>query len=208
MAFKTSPRRLIAGIALAGTALALAGCQSGMTYGTGKSPGMQTVEDLAGIAVLGAPKNEPIDYKPRAGIVTPPNTAVLPPPGQQQTAALAANWPNDPDAQVAKIRADAAERERTGAPMPDLNLPQRTYTEPVIMPDPEKEAMGTPESRARAKKMFADARGGVAVDENGVPVRRYLSDPPSEYRMPDPNAPVEITEKPAEKRKFKWWWQK
>jgi hypothetical protein len=75
------------------------------------------------------------------------------------------------------------------------------------MRDAEAEAMSTPAQQEAAKKMFADARGAVAVDENGQPVRRYLTDPPSEYRMPDPTAPVEITAKPAPKKKFKWWWQ-
>lgn len=207
MTFKSSTGRIVVGIALAGSAMALAGCQS-TTYGTGKSPGMQTVEDLAGIAMLGTPNEEPIEYRPRAGIVTPPNAGVLPPPGSGQPAsALAANWPNDPDAQRARIRAEAAERERTGAAMPNLNLPRSAPTAPVVMRDASREAMGTPESKARARQMFADARGGLAVDENGVPVRRYITDPPSEYRVPDPNAPVEVVEKPKQ-RKFKWFWEK
>ena len=63
----------------------------------------------------------------------------------------------------------------------------------------------SPERRPGAKKLFAEAKG-IAVDENGQPVRRYLSDPPSEYRVPDPTAPVVITDKPK-KKKFKWWWQ-
>ncbi len=208
MSFKSSAGRVLVGIALTGSALALAGCQSGVTYGTGKTPAMQTVEDLAGIAMLGTTETERIDYRPRAGVVTPPSAAALPVPGSgQPVSASVANWPNDPDAQRARIRAEAAERERTGAAMPNLNLPRSAPTGPVVMRDAEQEAMGTPESKARARQMFADARGGVAVDENGVPVRRYITDPPSEYRMPDPNAPVEIAEKPKQ-RKFKWFWEK
>ena len=57
--------------------------------------------------------------------------------------------------------------------------------------DPEEDATPTAEEQAGAKKLFAEARGAVAVDENGQPVRRYLSDPPSEYRVPDPTAPVD-----------------
>ena len=74
--------RLLAASLTAVLALALAGCQSGMTYGTGKSPGMQTLEDLAGIAALSGEKKEPIDYTPRPKVVLPPTVAQLPPPAR------------------------------------------------------------------------------------------------------------------------------
>ena len=59
-------------------------------------------------------------------------------------------------------------------------------------------------SKAEIKKMFADARGskGGSYDAEGRPVRKYLTEPPPEYREPDPNSPVEITEKPKKKSKF------
>lgn len=202
-------KRFLAGLLSVGAALALAGCQSGMTYGTGKAPGLQTVEDLVGIAALSNESKEPIDYKPRPKIVEPPTVAALPPPvdGTTTGTTLASNWPIDPDEQAAKLRADAAAREAAGLPTPKFKLPAREITEPIRDRDPEKEAMSTPEQREEARKLFADARGAVAVDENGNPVRRYLSDPPSEYRAPDPTAPIEIVDKPKPKRKWKWWWQ-
>lgn len=202
-----TPTRLIAGALSAGLAIGLSGCQSAMTYGTGKAPGMQTVEDLVGIAALSTATKEPIDYKPRPKIVAPPTTATLPPPSDGNTTALASNWPVDPDAQAAKIRADAAAREATGAPTPFFRVPKGPDDgQPVVYDrDPEKEALGTAEQSAAARKLFADARGAIAVDENGNPVRRYLTDPPSEYRIPDPTAPVEIIDKPKKKRKFLWW---
>ena len=55
------------------------------------------------------------------------------------------------------------------------------------------------------KKLFADmklAKSG-SVDANGNPVRRYLTEPPADYRVPDPEAPTEITEK-KKKTGFKW----
>ena len=193
--------------------LALAGCTTGNTYGTGKSPAMQTLEDLAGIAALSSAKREPIDYTPRPKIVAPPTVAELPAPGAGNTALLASNWPNDPDQVRAQIRADTAAREASGAPAPALRIPGAGVPKPgeinkmLLNIDPSVEATPTPEEQAGAKKLFADARG-VAVDENGNPIRRYLSDPPSEYRLPDPTAPVEIIDKPKAKKKFKWWWQK
>lgn len=176
-----------------------------MTYGTGKAPGAQTFEDLVGIAALSTAQKEPIDYKPRPKVLAPPSNDLLPPPANGNTAILATNWPVDPDAQAAKIRAEAAARDAAGKPMPFVRLSKTPgdVQPPAPSGDPNKPL--TPDELAAARKMFADARGGVAVDENGNPVRRYLSDPPSEYRLPDPNSPVEITVKPKKKRKFLWW---
>ncbi|MCP4306918.1 MAG: hypothetical protein GY788_18975, partial [bacterium] len=41
-----------------------------------------------------------------------------------------------------------------------------------------------------------------AVDANGNPVRTTLTEPPAEYRVPDPTAPEEFTAAKDEK-----WWQ-
>jgi hypothetical protein len=194
--------------------LALAAC-TGTTYGTGTSPGMQTLEDLGGIVALGAPNKEPINYKPRPKIVAPPPGAPLPPPGSEN-AATAANWPSDPDLQTKQFRAEVAAREKACAEnntpyycqTPNFKLPSKPPpTQPIVEVDPEKEALSLGERTAQAKKLFADARGSVAVDENGNPVRRYLSDPPPDYRVPDPTAPVEVDNKPAVKKKWKWPWQ-
>lgn len=198
------------GLALSvAAALALAGC-SGTTYGTGKSPGMQTLEDLAGIAAMSGEKKEPIDYTPRPKVVAPPSVAQLPPPGTG-TATLDPNWPVDPEKKRAKILADADAREAAGlqaakGSIPIMGKPKEGEVNQTLLGyDPEKDAMPKPGEEAGAKKLFAEARG-IAVDENGQPIRRYLSDPPSEYRIPDPTAPVVITDKPK-KKKFKWWWQ-
>ena len=215
----SSIRSLIAGAGISALGLALAAC-SGTTYGTGTPPGMQTLEDLGGIVALGSPDKELINYQPRPKIVAPPPGAPLPQPGSSQAVA-AADWPTDPDLKDKQFRADIAAREKACAEnktpyyCQDANfqLPSKPPpTEPVpVVVDPAEEAIK--ELRASAanteqtKKLFADARGSVAVDENGKPVRRYLSDPPSDYRVPDPTAPVEIDNKPAAKKKWKWPWQ-
>jgi hypothetical protein len=189
-------------------ALVLAGCN---TYGTGTTPAMQTVQDIAGIAALGGEKKEPIDYESRPKLVPPPNTAALPQPGSEPTTVASADWPKDPDVQYQALKAEVARREKAGEPLPQIKLPrqQRTSQEPIVASiDRSTEAMPKPGESDRARKLFADARGAVAVDANGRPVRRYLSDPPPNLRTPDPNAPVEITDDPAKKKKkFKWPWQ-
>jgi hypothetical protein len=188
---------------LAGLALALAGCQSGMTYGTGKSPGLQTVEDMVGIAAISNERREPIDYRPRPAIVAPPTVGELPPPSTGNSAMLAANWPVDPDVQSAEIRAEIARRDAAGEPLPTFRLPprQQTANEQVVGDGPM-----TKEQIAELRKRFADARGSLAVDEYGNPVRRYLSDPPVEYRYEaETDGVVDVAVVQKKPRKFLWW---
>ena len=221
-----SIRSVCIGVATAALALGLGACNQ-TTYGTGTPVGMQTIEDLAGIADLGGPKKDPIKYTARPGLVQPPAGAPLPPPGSEQQA-VAANWPNDPDAQAKRFKEQVAAREKFCAdatnddtarvprsglppaarrrrPTPRARRARRLLNRTSSMP-----ANGRTARRRRthsATKLFADAKGQVAVDENGKPIRRYLTDPPSDYRVPDPNAPVVIDNKPATKKKWKWPWQ-
>jgi hypothetical protein len=203
-----------AGIAIA-LAVALAGC-SGTTYGTGTTPGAQTVQDLAGIALLSGHKREPIDYGPRPKVVLPPAAAQLPAPGADQTASTTPpNWPNDPDLTAARIKADTAAREASGAPLPTLKLPTSALADADkggnLSGPTTRATTSAPlsaEDQVKVKKLFADARGNSQLDANGKPVRRYLTDPPVDYRVPDPNAPVEFDATTTKKKKFHWFWQK
>jgi hypothetical protein len=186
------------------SALALAGCQSGMTYGTGKSPAQQTLEDVVGIAALSNERREPIDYQPRPKIVAPPTVAELPPPSSGNSAMVAANWPNDPDLQREQIRAEVARREAAGEPLPTFRLPPREQ-QPAA--EASADAPMTKEQEAEIRRRFADARGNVAVDEYGNPIRRYLTDPPVEYRYEAVvDGEVAVAAAPPKKpRRFLWW---
>ena len=205
---------LFAGALSVAATVTLAAC-SGTTYGTGKSPGLQTLEDVFGIASLSGPKKETIDYKPRPPVVAPPTTAALPPPGGG--AVVASNWPDDPDERAKKLRADSEQLadDEESRPLnskdPVFKLPPRPKSDrpnPALADIDASEAAHTTRAQAeQAKKLLANARGTVAVDENGNPVRRYLSEPPSEYLASDPDSPVEIADKPKKKRKLKWPWQ-
>jgi hypothetical protein len=204
------------GAALGGSAmgaLLLAGC-SATTYGTGVDPGVQTIKDVAGIAMI-TEKKPPIDYEPRAKVVAPPAgaDATLPPPGSGVTAGTdSPDWPNDPDVQAAKLKADVAAREARGEKPAPLNLPDGSYSQPSPPPTTRTSRSNlinttplTEEQHNAVIKAFADAKGSLSVDASGKPVRKYLTEPPSEYREPDPTQPTTFTEK---KKKFHWWWQK
>ena len=220
-----SIRSVCIGVAAATLALGLGACNQ-TTYGTGTTAGMQTLEDLAGIADMGGPAKEPIKYAARPQVVAPPPGTPLPPPGSDQQA-VAANWPKDPDAEAKRVKAEAValekycedrlNRDKPECRDPGWRLPVSAEANTSRQPSPTllnqnvkagELAHSSPEQDARAKKLFADNRGQVAVDENGKPIRRYLTDPPSDYRVPDPNAPVEIeANKNDKKKKWKWPWE-
>jgi hypothetical protein len=197
--------------------MALGACSPMTTYGTGKTAAAQTMEDLGGVISLGGTKadKEPIDYAPRAPIVEPPAVAAaLPPPGSDTTVTAAGDWPNDPDEEFKKMQKKVAELNAAGE-TPKFTLPEGS--EPIDSSN-EKKRIGK-DSRtsveklrdeakidtAKQKEMFADARMAKvgSFDKEGRPTRRYLTEPPTTYREPDPESPVVITEKPK-KGKFSW----
>ncbi len=185
------PARLVPAAAIA-MAFALGGCVSGTTYGTGVSPGKQTMEDIVGLVSLTGKTKDPIDYKPRPPIVAPPSTAALPPPEDAPATAAAADWPKDPDAK------GAGSGEPVAIPV---------ARNPGFQPeDKSGEAAFIAHMKygKQATKMYADAKAAAntSVDENGNPIRKTLSEPPGSYRVPDPTAPEEFT---TPKKKKKWW---
>jgi hypothetical protein len=214
------------GVSVAAAALAIGlGACSQTTYGTGTTPGMQTIQDLAGIADLGGQAKDPIKYQARPGLVAPPPGTPLPPPGSEPKE-VAGNWPNDPDAQAKQMKEQAAAREKFCADQMNQTKPECRDPGFRIVPsqtasasrEPSptllhmnmkhgQQADSTPEQNAQAMKLFAEAKGQVAVDENGKPIRRYLTDPPGDYRVPDPSAPVTFDNKPKQK-KWHWPWEK
>jgi hypothetical protein len=188
-------------LAVAAAGVALAGCNS-MTYGTGTTPAMQTVQDITGLAVGGKADKDPIDYAPRPKIVAPPTIASLPPPESGDPSVTAANWPNDPDLLKAKVKADAEARAAAGK-SDQIRLPKGAF---VAAPAPGEHTL-TKEETAQVRAAMAAAKGGMSVDANGNPTRKYLTDPPVEYRLPDPNAPIAVADGKPKKKKWKWWWQ-
>jgi hypothetical protein len=194
-------------IAFVVVAAALAGgCANSVTYGTGKPTGMQTVSDLTGILSLGGSRGEEIDYEPRPGLVEPP-TNNLPPPGEGRP--LAENWPRDPDVTRAEI---AEANRRAQATMSDAEFARRDpgFRVPVEPPQQRQQRQENVANVAGAEEFvagnqrLAEARASRAgsYDAEGRPVRRFLTEPPAEYREPDPNAPMTIQEQEESRRGF------
>ena len=123
----------------------------------------------------------------------------------------ATDWPNDPDeARKAQIAA-AGSKQQTQAEIladPGFRLPksnQPAYQASTVDPNSaEVQMREMKEQKGEAAKLFAKANSSAAgeVDANGNPVRTTLTEPPAEYRVPDPSAPEEFTAAKDEK-----WWQ-
>ncbi|HET7718238.1 MAG TPA: hypothetical protein VFK86_21635, partial [Bauldia sp.] len=171
-------------------------------YGTGVNPGALTVKDLTGMLSFGAGKSQPpIAYESRPPIVAPPDTGTLPPPGSGETVT---NWPKDPDVLAREQQfANANKRTDTGSALvdPGFRLPKQKV-EPYKEESLDDQLFSLTSNKKEQQKLFAQAKGGAAgkVDENGNPIRTALTEPPPEYRVPDPTAPEEFED--ASKRGF------
>lgn len=176
-----------------GLALALGAC--GTTYGTGTNPGVQTVKDFTGMLSLGGGNSAPIAYEARPGIVPPPANAALPPPGSGQAVQ---NWPTDPDVLAREqAMANANKPPDTGTALvdPGFRLPKQK----VVVVNEESqtqddELLALTGNKEEQQTLFAKAKGGAAgqVDADGNPIRTALTEPPADYRIPDPTAPEEF----------------
>jgi len=203
---QTNSHRL--GYRAAGTAAAVAaltllgGCISSTTYGTGESPGLAVFREIGGGVfggILGKSEKDPIGYQQRAPIVAPPETS-LPVPAQA-VAAANPDWPDDPDRNK---RAELSDEVTPGYYKRLGPLARLTQNRggPRCSPedkdcDGEISAMEANDFHAGRRKVaaaIADAES-VHLDE-----RRYLTDPPDEFRAPAETAPTEFEDIKRERK--------
>jgi hypothetical protein len=206
--------RLYGLAAIAAGSLALGGCMGDrMTYGTGTTPGKQTMDDITGLVSLGGKSKPYVAYQPRPKIVAPPANAALPAPATASAEELAnPNWPKDPDA-AARQRALAKAKQGTSLLASDnadvevSGLPSSGKGDlRKMLVKPGDQALLDRENASKAQKIRAEIKAGeVGIDANGNRVRKTLTEPPVAYREPDPGAPTEFK---VTKKKFRWPWQK
>lgn len=181
---RTAPQGLVLAVAIA----SLSGCMGSPTYGTDKPADQQLLEDITGVLSL-APKNDQrIEYKPRPELVKPASLATLPPPQDSLVASANPEWPESPEQRRARIRADAtANRDNL-----DFS-PEVVDTRTASAPAPVRNARGdvvdtfngnSKQTREEFNRRLAENKQGSAT------TRRYLSEPPTEYRKPVETAPV------------------
>jgi hypothetical protein len=209
--------RLLAGAAMV-TAMGLtSGCIGSPTYGTDKSSSEQLATDLTNIFSISSKKREPIDYTPRPELVKPVKAeggettgsteeaavpAVLPPPQETVATAENPNWPESPEQRLARIHAEA-----------DANVDNPKYKSPVIadqqLSAPYREAgnQHADESGIRnasqAAAENAEFKRRLKEQQQGSSTsRKYLSEPPLDYREAYADAPQgELGEDEARKER-------
>ncbi|MEZ5841529.1 MAG: hypothetical protein R3D02_14250 [Hyphomicrobiales bacterium] len=162
-----------------------------------------------GLVGAGQPK-EPIDYQPRSPLVLPPSNE-LPSPSEGAAAGggdLAA-WPNDPDeaARQARLaeqnrpvnqkvgdekRSDRLSPEQLAAGrIPGAGIPDGRPRDgaSAMVYDERKSARLSP---TELRRQYVDMTPEPEYGPDGLPVRRRLVEPPSEYRIPAGTAEYDV----------------
>jgi len=190
-------RHVSVAVPLACLGVALAGCSSSTTYGTGERPETAILRELTGgYGLTGKKEKEPIAYQPRSPLVMPP-AATLRPPVETAEARAGAAWPSDPDragpipddtfaglspaeqrAKVKELRGLAGMTGTTGRQAP------------TVGPSNE-EQRGNFYAWLRDHKKERDDFKAAYDEQSGAGAkRRYLTEPPDEYRQPAATAPA------------------
>ena len=110
------------------------------------------------------------------------------------------NWPNDPDVLAREQQIANASKRTVGYRHvrlvdPGFRLPKQKVASPTRNRDRRRAASSAlTGNKKEQQKLIATAKSGAAgqVDANGNPIRTALTEPPAEYRVPDPTAPEEF----------------
>lgn len=178
----------------------LAGCTGTSTYGTGVSQEGQLYEDLLGIAALGSNKKKKrIDYMSRPKLIKPPTVAALPTPAEK-VESESGYFPKDPETARAARLAAIAEAEKNGGELPEEVLAARraaaarSSVQRIDASD-KMSAEVDPQLAKRQRALFLKQKGQRAGALGAAP-RKYLTEPPKDYRTPEQTAAIgEVGEK-------------
>ncbi|WP_313059000.1 hypothetical protein [Agrobacterium cavarae] len=180
--------RTVAGISFA--CLALSACTS-PTYGTGKSASEQLLDDLGNAtSITGDQTKRNVKYNPRPGLVVPAQARAeqLTQP-QQSLANRETNpqWPETPEEARERLRAEA-----------EANKDNPNYRSPLLAGNGTNGQMTETQKWEAFRKAKADAQGGTVVNTN---TRKYLTDPPVEYRNVSQDQLADLGEPELKKEK-------
>jgi hypothetical protein len=198
----TSWFRVAVGIlGVTASAAALTGCVSSPTYGTNKTAAEHLMDDVGSVLdITPQSKNDKIAYQPNPKLVVPARKDQLAAP--QQSLADSKNnpkWVESPEETRQRLR-EEADQQGNG------------YRSPLL----GQTAANQTKSLAEQRQAYRDARKidqGIYSDK-----RRFLSDPPLDYRkvdqaeLTDLGTPEKVKERERKKEaaaakqtKGKWW---
>jgi hypothetical protein len=160
---------------LGAASLALAGCVSSPTYGTGKTSAAQLGEDVSNLVSIGPKPKAKIDYAPRPELVRPAAGAALPAPQDSAKTLAAANWPESPEQRRIRLKAAATAAQN----------------DPLFVPTIKNDGFGVQTAALTPAEQQASFRAARKANSAGSPTTRaFLSEPPLEYRAPADSAAV------------------
>jgi hypothetical protein len=178
---------------LVASGLALSGCMGSPTYGTDKTAGEQLAGDISGAFSFAPKRKEQIDYKPRPTLVKPaPGQKEALPAPQDSIETASAEWPESPEQRRARLRADATAHQND--PAYQSEIIDDVQTDPVSVKKALAESGSShPPAWSPAdsdKGRSAEIQRRLADSKQGDPnTRKYLSEPPVQYRVAAGTAP-------------------
>lgn len=197
------------------------GCVSTSTYGTGVSAERQLVNDFTNIFSLGGTEEEEVVIEPRPDLVVPPEEVLAAGtvPAPVETAPdteLASVWPTDPEEDTIQPIIDGPmndgpggtyDERNTKMTVDQLNVVGGSSTAVVAsvdgLTDDDRIDSSAPELNEEVlEKLRKKKKYKYVLDPNGVPVRRYLIEPPTLYRIP---AEGGVIDEEAAKRRDKYY---
>ncbi len=157
----------------------LTGCIGGPTYGTDKTAGEHLVDDLGSAVSISQANPSNVKYQPRPGLVLPPENekAALVQPQQNLASKDNPQWIESPEDTRQRLREEA-----------DANADNPNYVSPLA----KASANGRKLSASEQTQAYREARKiqmGAYADK-----RRFLSDPPLEYRKLPEEATADLGE--------------
>ncbi|MCV9962991.1 hypothetical protein OIU34_13870 [Pararhizobium sp. BT-229] len=157
----------------------LTGCIGGPTYGTDKTAGEHLVDDLGSAVSLGPSNPKNVKYQPRPGLVLPPQseTASLVQPQQNLASKDNPQWIESPEETRQRLREEA-----------DANADNPNYVSPLAKASANGRAL-TKSEQTQAYREARKIQMGAYADK-----RRFLSDPPLEYRKLPEEATADLGE--------------
>jgi hypothetical protein len=172
-------------VAVAGGSL-ISGCVGSPRYGTDKTAMEQLTDDIGqSVSLTGdGPKNKGVKYSARPGLVLPSSAAKQTLAEPQQTIASKDNpqWIESPEETRARLVKEA-----------DENSDNPNYRSPLAS-DKVEGGRQTTEAQTKAYREARAAQKGTYTD------RRYISDPPTEYRAVDDPAKLDDLGEPELKK--------
>jgi hypothetical protein len=165
----------------------MSGCMSSPRYGTDKTAGEQLFDDFSDIASISAvaPKDKNVKYPSRPGLVLPAEQKREDLTAPQQSLASKDNpaWVESPE-DARKRLADEADQNKN-----DVN-----YRSPLAQADSGRNRV-TEAQQTAAYRAARQDQDGTYIDQ-----RRYLIDPPQQYRQVSDQAALNDLGTPESKK--------